>query len=59
MIEARAEADRAIAEERLRADAAHTTAHAAQQAAEELGRADEARKARGVLAQLRSAWRGE
>ena len=59
MIEARAEADRAIAEERLRADAAHTTAHAAQQAAEELRRADEARKARGLLAQLRSAWRGE
>jgi hypothetical protein len=36
MIEARAEADRASAEERLRADAAHAATQAAQQAAEHL-----------------------
>ena len=32
---------------------------AAQQAAAELRLADEARKARGLLARLRAAWRGE
>jgi hypothetical protein len=34
-------------------------AQAAQDAAEALRRADAARKARGLLARLRAAWRGE
>ena len=59
MIEARAEADRAIAEERLRADAAHAAAQAAQQAVEELRQAEAARRSTGVLTRLRAAWRGE
>jgi len=59
MIEARAEADRAIAEERLRADAAHAATQAAQQAEEDLRQADAARRSRGVLTRLRTAGRGE
>jgi hypothetical protein len=42
-----------------RADAANAAAQEAAQAAEALRRADDARKARGLVARLRAAWRGE
>ena len=47
-------ADRAEA----RADAANAAAQAAQERAEALQRESDARKARGLLARLRAAWRG-
>jgi len=53
--DANARADRAEA----RADAAEQAARKAQEAADELLHAEEARKARGRWARLRSAWRGE
>ena len=73
MVEMRHEADRQLAEERLRADqlseqvdaghrdldAARAEARTAQEAGEALRRAEAERQARGLVARLRAAWRGK